>query len=121
MLSSVGAPIPSGDRCSFSFVGSPPPFGFLGGLVEPDKLRLTIEARREKAKALTDAGMSQREAAEALGVGVATVNRDLAFQNGTESVPELNASDRDARREAAIVGNEALAAVEVRDGTIIAA
>jgi N6-adenosine-specific RNA methylase IME4 len=83
------------------------------GLVEPDKLRLTIEARREKAKQLTEAGMSQRKAAEALGVGIATGNRDLAFQNETESVPELNASDRDARREAAIVSNGALAAVEV--------
>jgi N6-adenosine-specific RNA methylase IME4 len=60
------------------------------GLVEPEKLRLTIEARRDKAKELVDAGMSQRQVAEALRVGVATVNRDLAFQSGTESVPDRN-------------------------------
>jgi N6-adenosine-specific RNA methylase IME4 len=81
------------------------------GLVEPDKLRLTIEARREKAKELTAAGMSQRKAAEALGVTHTTVQNDLAslLPQGGNKV----ATDRDERREAAIVGNEALAAVEV--------
>ena len=47
------------------------------GLVEPDKLRLTIEARREKVKQLIDAGMSQRKAADELGVDEKTVRNDL--------------------------------------------
>jgi hypothetical protein len=50
----------------------------------------------------------QREAATALGVSVGTVNNDLAFNNRTESVQELNATVRDERREAAILNNEAL-------------
>jgi transposase len=70
------------------------------------------DERREKAKQLTDAGMSQREAAAALGVAHTTVQRDLA-QSVPESGTEWGTSDRDERREAAIVGNEALAAVEV--------
>lgn len=35
------------------------------GLVEPDKLRLTIEARREKVNELVGAGMSQRKGGSA--------------------------------------------------------
>lgn len=44
----------------------------LGGYV-----RLSIDERREAVKELVDEGHSQREAAEILGVGPATVNRDL--------------------------------------------
>jgi transcriptional regulator with XRE-family HTH domain len=57
------------------------------GLVEPDKLRLKIEARKEKAKELIDAGMSQRQAAKALGVDERTVRRDMrpdAAENAAE-------------------------------------
>jgi N6-adenosine-specific RNA methylase IME4 len=81
------------------------------GLVEPDKLRLTIEARREKAKKLIDAGMSQRDVAAALRVNQSTVSRDL-MQDASESDAE-RITDRDERREAAIVANEALAQAEV--------
>jgi hypothetical protein len=45
--------------------------------------------------------LKARKAAAALGVSVGTVNADLAFNNRTESVQELNATDRDERREAA--------------------
>jgi N6-adenosine-specific RNA methylase IME4 len=84
------------------------------GLVDPEKLRLTIEARREKVKKLVDGGLSQRQAAKAIGVNVSTVSRDLSvLQNATESVAQCNTTDRDARREEAILGNEGLAAVEV--------
>jgi hypothetical protein len=56
------------------------------GLVEPDKLRLTIEARKEKAKELIDAGLSQRQAAQALGVDETTVRlRQTAAQDAAES------------------------------------
>ena len=82
------------------------------GLVEPDKLRLTIEARREKAKELVESGMSQRKAADALGINQSTVSRAL-MQDASKSDADCITSDRDERREAAIVGNEALAAVEV--------
>jgi hypothetical protein len=74
------------------------------GLVEPDKLRLTIEARREKVKELLGAGMSQRDAAAALGVAHTTVQRDLA-QSVPEGGTERAASDRDERREAALIGS----------------
>jgi N6-adenosine-specific RNA methylase IME4 len=49
------------------------------GLVQADKLRLTIEARREKAQELIDFGLSQREAAKELGVDRSTVRRDLGL------------------------------------------
>jgi hypothetical protein len=82
------------------------------GLVEPEKLRLTVAARREKAKALVEGGMSQRAAAAALGVSHTTVQNDLAA-----NLPENGnylATDRPARREEAILNNEALAAVSVQ-------
>jgi hypothetical protein len=47
-------------------------------LVEPDKLRFTIEARVEKAQELIGIGMSQRAAAQVLGVSKDTVRRALA-------------------------------------------
>jgi N6-adenosine-specific RNA methylase IME4 len=81
------------------------------GLVEPDKLRLTIEARREKVKELGGAGLSQREVAAALGVNQSTVSRDLMQDASEDDARRI--TDRDERREAAIVSNEALAAVEV--------
>jgi hypothetical protein len=67
-----------------------------------------MTSRREKAKQLTDAGMSQRKAADALGVSHTTVQNDLAslLPNDGNKV----ATDRDERREAAIIGNETLAA-----------
>jgi DNA-binding CsgD family transcriptional regulator len=78
------------------------------GLVEPDKLRLTIEARGAKAKQLTEDGMSQRKAAEALGVDEKTVRNDLRNLSA-EGADIIRTSDRDEPREAAIVANEAFA------------
>jgi N6-adenosine-specific RNA methylase IME4 len=66
------------------------------GLVEADKLRLTIEARREKAKELIEGGLSQRKVAEALGVTHTTIQRDLEHnvpENGTQRA----ISDRNER------------------------
>ncbi|MGH9552231.1 MAG: helix-turn-helix domain-containing protein, partial [Terriglobales bacterium] len=48
------------------------------GLVEPERLRFTIEARKQEAKRLIDEGMSQRQAAKVLGVSHTTVQADLA-------------------------------------------
>lgn len=85
---------------------------------------MTIEARRERAKELVDAGMSQRQAAAVLGVDAATVNRDLAaLQNATESVAGCNTETaeiaeptkpihlpaREEKRKTIVRKNEALA------------
>ena len=64
--------------------------------------------RREKVKELLDAGMSQRKAAEALGMPRSTLQNDLD-ESRPENGRKSSTSDRDERREAAIVGNEALA------------
>jgi hypothetical protein len=51
----------------------------LGGLVfDNDKMRFTIQARREEALKLIDAGLSQRQAAKVLDVPRSTLQRDLA-------------------------------------------
>jgi transposase len=93
------------------------------GLIEPEKWRLTVAARREKAKALVDGGMSQRAAAAALEVDKRTIGRDLrhcAPESGAMCpIDEWMDGDRDvterlARREAAILANEALAAVSAQ-------
>lgn len=72
------------------------------GLVEPEKLRLTIEARREQAKALVEGGMSQRQAAIALGVDETTIRRDLrqnAADSAAESRTERTKQKQEARRK----------------------
>jgi hypothetical protein len=48
------------------------------GLLDMEKVRLTVSARKEKAKELVDAGMSQRQAAKVLGVDHKTIQNDLA-------------------------------------------
>jgi helix-turn-helix, Psq domain len=70
--------------------------------------------RGEKSPAVEapSGGMSQRKAAEALGIPKSTLHDDVSGSR-TQGVRFPDASDRDERREAAIVGNEALAAVEV--------
>jgi hypothetical protein len=74
-------------------------WGIEEGHTTQEQLRLTIEARREKTKELIDAGMSQRQAAKALGVGLGTVQRDL-IQSGSESDPKrVTKADRRAQRE----------------------
>lgn len=50
------------------------------GLITPERLRWTIEARKQVAKELADKGMSQRQIAEATGVSKPQVQRDLATQ-----------------------------------------
>jgi hypothetical protein len=46
-------------------------------LYAPEDLRLTVEKRQAVAKALIASGVSERNAARALGVGRATVRRDV--------------------------------------------
>jgi N6-adenosine-specific RNA methylase IME4 len=56
-------------------------WGIDTGHTTADKLRLTITARREEAKRLTDTGMSQRKAAKALGVDPSTIRADLGLRD----------------------------------------
>jgi hypothetical protein len=58
-------------------------WGIESGHTTPDKLRLTVEARREQATKLVESGMSQRQAAKALGVSKSALNRDVS-QSGTK-------------------------------------
>jgi hypothetical protein len=69
------------------------------GHTTQEKLRLTVAARRETAAKLVEGGMSQRQAAEALGVGKGTIQRDLD-RNGPQSGPERSTkAERRAQRE----------------------
>lgn len=52
-------------------------WGEAKGLLDVEKVRLTVAARKEKAKELVDAGMSKRQAAEVLGVDESTVRADV--------------------------------------------
>ncbi|HEY2243417.1 MAG TPA: MT-A70 family methyltransferase [Xanthobacteraceae bacterium] len=63
-------------------------WGIEGGHTTAEQLRLTVEARRATAAKLVEGGLSQRQAAKALGVDQATVSRDVM----------RNASKSDAKR-----------------------
>lgn len=82
-------------------------WGVEGGHIDEQQLRLTIQARRQKAKELTDAGMSQRQAAKALGVSHQTIMRDVD-QDGPESGPERTTTkaERRAQREAELAAKQ---------------
>lgn len=85
------------------------------GLVDAEKLRLTVEARREKAKGLVDGGMSHREAAEALGVTHTTIRRDLE-QNVPESGTQSSTFDRIKQKQQARREREAALALRTPEG-----
>jgi N6-adenosine-specific RNA methylase IME4 len=53
-------------------------WGIKRGLTSPEDVRLAIGKRRELAKALIDAGLSRREAGEALGVSRQQIQRDVS-------------------------------------------
>lgn len=75
-------------------------WGVGGGHIDEQQLRLTIEARREKAKELVDAGMSQRQAAKVLGIPKSTLHDDVS-ENRTENVRKSDTkADRRREREA---------------------
>jgi N6-adenosine-specific RNA methylase IME4 len=98
-------------------------WGVEGGHTTHEQLRLTIEARRDKAKELTDAGLSRRDAAKALGVSKDTIQRDVS-QNDTESVSESDAhhttkAERRAQRETELASKQ-FALPSKRYGVIVA-
>jgi 16S rRNA G966 N2-methylase RsmD len=61
--------------------------------IDETKVRQTIIGRQEAAKKMAANGMTQRQIATQLGTSLGTINRDLS-QNGTKSVPKLNAEKR---------------------------
>jgi N6-adenosine-specific RNA methylase IME4 len=59
-------------------------------IIDPERMRLIFADREERKKAVVQLGikgLSQRQIAAVIGVGLGTVNRDLDVPNGTESVP----------------------------------
>jgi hypothetical protein len=74
-------------------------------LVEPEKLRLALQARRNQTLALIESGMSQRRVAKALGVDEATpslldsvrTNRRTRFGANSPRAAEASAHLFDAQ------------------------
>lgn len=68
---------------------------YLADRLEPLRLRLTGDERRELVSSLADAGMPTRAIAQATGVGKSTVARDLAgVPSGT---PDRQVTGRDGK------------------------
>jgi len=75
-------------------------WGIEEGHTTPEQLRLTVEARREKAAKLVEGGMSQRQAAKALGVDEGTVRNDLRKNSAQDAEKSRTTkADRRAQRE----------------------
>jgi transcriptional regulator with XRE-family HTH domain len=64
-------------------------YGEEKGLLTPDGLKFAVTKRKEVVKQLADAGKSQREIAELVGVSAQQINRDL---NGRKPSPKVTAS-----------------------------
>ena len=64
-----------------------------------EQLRLSVAARRETAAKLIEAGMSQREAAKALGVSHTTVQRDVEQNVPKSGTERATKAERRAQRE----------------------
>lgn len=69
-------------------------YGIERGLMTPEALRLTVEKRQERSKALIQSGMSQRQAAKALGVSRGTIERDIGG-----SKKAINGSKKASQKE----------------------
>lgn len=74
-------------------------WGIKKKLFKPDAIRLTVAARQEQAKKLIAGGMSQRQAAKVLGVGEATVRRDLRQDDAQDAPERRTKAERRAQRE----------------------
>lgn len=73
-------------------------WGMDTGNTTPEMMRLTVAARQEAAKKLVEGGMSQRQAAKVLGVGLGTVQRDLN-QGGSKNDPKRVTGTSPATKE----------------------
>jgi N6-adenosine-specific RNA methylase IME4 len=74
-------------------------WGIEEGHTTADKLRLTIQARRETATKLIEAGLSQRQAAKVLGVDEGTVRNDLRKNSAEGAENPRTKAERRAQRE----------------------
>jgi N6-adenosine-specific RNA methylase IME4 len=74
-------------------------WGIEGGHTTAERLRLTVAARREMAAKLIEAGVSQRDAAKALGVSKSAINRDLSQSGSKASQSGTTKAERRAQRE----------------------
>jgi N6-adenosine-specific RNA methylase IME4 len=77
-------------------------WGIEEGHTTADQLRLTIEARRELVAKLVEGGLSQRQAAKALGVDEGTVRGDLrknSAPNAEKSRTSQTKAEKRAQRE----------------------
>lgn len=91
------------------------------GFVTPERLRFTIQARKETAKELSAKGMSTRQIAEVTGTSHTQVQRDLEH-NVPDGVTERSApskGDRRAAREAELSAKQT-ALPDKRYGVILA-
>jgi N6-adenosine-specific RNA methylase IME4/DNA-binding CsgD family transcriptional regulator len=95
-------------------------WGIEEGHTTAEQLRLTVAARRQTAAKLVESGMSQRQAAKALGVAEGTVRNDLR-NNSAESAQKLRATkaERRAERERELAAKQA-ALPSQRYGVIVA-
>jgi len=74
-------------------------WGIETGNTTAEQLRLTIAARAETAKKLIDAGISQRQAAKALGVSHQTIMRDVGPKSVKDGPKRTTKAKRRADRE----------------------
>ncbi len=94
-------------------------WGIEGGHTTAEELRLTVEARREKAAKLVEGGMSQRQAAKALGVSQRSVGRDVRQGASKGEANRLTKAERRAAREVELAAKQTALPTK-RYGVIVA-
>lgn len=94
-------------------------WGIEGGHTTEEQLRLTVLARRETAAKLIEGGMSQRQAAKALGVSHTQVAKDLAPKLPESGNKVATKAERRAQRELELA-SEQTALPNQRYGVIVA-
>jgi N6-adenosine-specific RNA methylase IME4 len=95
-------------------------WGIEGGHTTAEQLRLTVAARREIAATLIEAGVSQRDAAKALGVSRGAIQRDLGGSEKSKSGSEKSTkAKRRAERERELADQQT-ALPNQRYGVIVA-
>lgn len=94
-------------------------WGVEKGHTTPEKLRLTIAARRETATKMIEGGMSQRRVAKVLGVSHTQVAKDLAPKLPKDGNKVATKAERRAQRELELAGEQA-ALPNKRYGVILA-
>lgn len=94
-------------------------WGVDGGHTTPEQLRLTVEARRETAAKLIEGGLSQRQAAKALGVDESTVRADMRENPAENAGKSRTKAERRAERESELAAKQE-ALPEKKYGVILA-